>query len=339
MSSRGVTRTGARRGVTLLELLLVMAVLGVALGAGVGMFATLDLGKRQAQGLVKNVLRSAQNSAIARQAPARVRIDVESGVMIAESMETVGTWHFERNSMRGAGGLEGGTSGGTLYIDDGFLGDALYLDGRVGSWAEIPIQLDPAFDFTDGFSIECALRREGTGGGKAIVVAGIAGLDIGNDGRIRGWFVPRLRDKGEDKPGGRILVETEPGVAISGRWLRIKLEYDRAALRIHVDGVPKASFPETTEVWKIERPMYLSGKDYPFHGSIDSLVVSCVAAAEEVPLPETVRFSPDTPTEVRFAAGGGLDRIHHPEPLILTLEFDDGAQKMLFVGTYGTVDG
>ena len=335
--SRRAGRAG--RGVTLLELLLVMAILGIALGAGVGMFATLDLGKQQARGMVKNVLRSAQNSAIARQAPARVRIDAERGVMIAESLEVVGTWHFERNSVAGASGLDGSVSGGTLFIEDGFLGDGLYFDGRVGTWAEIPIQIDPAFDFRDGFSIECALRRDGSGGGQALAIPLVAGIDIGADGRVRGWFTPRVFEKGQEKPGGRIFVDTEPGVAVAGRWTRVKLEYDRAQLRIHVDGVPRASFAESAPVWTVEDALELGGKQHPFQGALDNLVIGCVVASEEVPLPETVRFSPDSPTEVNFAAGGGLDRDRHPEPLILTLEYDDGTERMLFVGTYGTVDG
>ena len=55
---------------TLLELILVMMVLAIVMGGGLGLFAALDVGKRQATGLVKNVLRTAQNSAIARQSPA-----------------------------------------------------------------------------------------------------------------------------------------------------------------------------------------------------------------------------------------------------------------------------
>ena len=328
-----------RRGVTLMELLLVMMILGIALGAGIGMFATLDLGKQQARGFVKNTLRSAQNSAIYRQAPARVRIDSESGIIVAEAMQVIGTWHFERRSVEGVNGLGGKVAGGTLFVEDGFLGEALYLDGKVGSLAEIPIQLDPAFYFGDGFSIECALRREGGGGGQAIDVGNIAGIDIGNDGRVRGWFIPRIQDKGQDKPGGKVLIESEPGLAIEGEWIRVKLDYDRSDLVLSVDNVPVANHDETVAVWHIEKPLYLSGKRFPFRGSVDSLVISCVVATDTVPLPESVRFSPDTPTSIHFAAGGGLDRNHHPEPLLLELEFDDGSTDTLFVGTYGTVDG
>ena len=339
MSSAARTPARARRGVTLLELLLVMAILGVALGAGVGLFATLDLGKSQARGLVKNVLRTAQNSATVRQAPARVRFDVERQRMVAESMQVVGTWHFEGGAVAGVSGMDGALSGGTRFVEDGFLGEALELDGTRGTYAEIPIQHDPAFDFRDGFSVSCALRRAGRAGGQAIAVSDIAGLDVGADGRLRGWFVPLVFQDGSERPGGRVLVETAPGVLRTGEWTRVKLEYDRATLRILVDGVPLAEHRETAPVWKIERPLFVSGTQHPFAGSVDSLVVACVIASEEIPMPDTVRLGGDTPAEVRFAAGGGLDRDHHPEPLILTLEYDDGSREQLFVGTFGTVDG
>ncbi len=324
---------------TLLELLLVMTILAVVLGAGVGAFASLDFGKRQARGFVKNVLRAAQNSAIARQAPARVHVDHARNVITAEAMEVVGTWRFENRSLAGVGGLGGEVSGGTLFVEDGFLGDALYLDGRSGTLAEIPVQIDPAFDFRDGFSIACALRREGGGGGQVVNVSDVAGIDVGNDGRLRGWFIPRVEEKGQIKPGGRVLVESEAGLADVGAWVRVKLEYDRALLTLTVDGLPVAARPEEALVWAIERPLLLSGRSFPYQGAIDDLVISCVVASDETALPDTVRFSPDTPRDVWFAPGGGLDRARHPEPVVLTLEFEDGHRERILVGAYGTVDG
>ncbi len=325
-------------GVTLLELLLVMAVLGIVLGAGVGMFATLDLGQRQARGLVKNILRSAQNSATARQAPARVRIDVESGAITAEAMQVIGTWHFERNRWRGAFNLEGTPNGAADLDPDGFIGSAAAFDGVKGSYVEVPVENEPSFDFSAGFSIECAARRE-PAGGQVVVVGDVAAIEIDNGGTVRGWFVPRIEDKGQPKQGERVLVASEPGLAPTGTWVRIKLEYDRHTLALYVDGVPAASVDEDVAVWPIEKPMYVSGRRYPFHGAIDNVVIGAVVAEETVELPESVKFSGDTPREINFAAGGGLDRDRHPEPLLVTLEYDDGSTRVLFVGTYGTVDG
>ena len=51
---------------TMIELLLVMALLGLMLGAGVGMVSSLDLGRRASVGLVQNILRAARNSALTR---------------------------------------------------------------------------------------------------------------------------------------------------------------------------------------------------------------------------------------------------------------------------------
>jgi len=324
---------------TLMELLLVMAILAVILGTGMGAFATLDFGKRQARGVVKNVLRSAQNSAIARQAPARVHIDADGKTIVAEAMQIVGTWRFEDKQVAGVSGLDGVVSGGTLFVEDGFLGDALYVDGNVGSKAVIPIQRDPIFDFRDGFSIQCELRREDSGGGKPINVGEIAGIDVGNDGRVRGWFIPAVEEKGETKPGGRVLVESEPGLAPVGAWVRVKLEYDRSNLVLTVDGMPAASYDETAAVWRIDQPLSISGKSFPFHGAIDDLVISCVVASDETVLPDSVAFSGDTPRDIWFAPGGGLDRAKHTGPVLMTLEFDDGHREQILVGAYGTVDG
>ncbi len=327
-----------RSGMTLLELMLVMLILGTVLGAGVGVFASLDFGKRQARGFVQNALRAAQNSAIHNQAPARVHIDRARGVLTSEATQVVGTWRFEHKSLEGALGLGGTLSGGAAFVEDGFLGDALYLPGTAGAQAEIPIQTDPAFDFRAGFSIECALRRGGAGGGQAVVAGGIAGIDVGNDGRLRGWFIPRLLEQGEEKPGGRILVESPAGLAPPERWVRVRLEYDRAALTLAVDGVPVASRAESAEVWDLDQPLVLSGKGFPFEGTLDDLVILCVVASEEQALPKSVHFAPDSPEDVWFAAGGGLDAAHHPGPVVLTLEFDGGERETLFVGAYGTVD-
>ena len=40
------------------------------------------------------------------------------------------------------------------------MGDCFHPAGKLHATAEIPLQRDPAFDFTLGFSFECALFRE-----------------------------------------------------------------------------------------------------------------------------------------------------------------------------------
>lgn len=338
-SSRARTAAPALAGVTLLELLLVMAVLGVVLGAGVGMFASLDLGQRQVRGMVKNVLRSAQNSAIARQAPARVRLDREGGKLVAEASEVVGTWHFEGKTVQGAFGLDGTRFGGTWFVEDGYIGDAISFDGKEGSCVEVGVDHLPAFDFRHGFTLEVMARRETAGGGRVLVLGKSICVEITAAGSVRGWFLASVEDEVGEKQGGRVIAESVAGVADPDHWVRIELEYDRSALTLWVDGLLASRVPEQAAVWRTDGPLTFSDRRYAFPGSVDNVVIGTVVASEEVLLPETVRISEDSPSLVVFAPGGGLDRMRHPEPVLIHLDYDDGSRRSVLVGTYGTVDG
>ncbi len=130
---------------TLIELLLVMGLIALLLGFGVGAIAGLDLGTMGASSLVRSTLRSANNWAVARQAPSRVRIDPETGGVVAEGLAVVGTWHFEEEPPRGAFGLDGQLVGAEL-TDNGYIGRALRLvSDNQGACYEIPVHTDPAF--------------------------------------------------------------------------------------------------------------------------------------------------------------------------------------------------
>ena len=96
---------GPRGGFTIMELMVVMLIMGLVLGAGIGVFASFDPGSSAARGLVANALRQARNEAVAHRAPARVAFDPETGSMRSEGYRVVGTWRFEEESLPGAGGV------------------------------------------------------------------------------------------------------------------------------------------------------------------------------------------------------------------------------------------
>jgi len=324
------------QGVTLLELILVMSILALVVGAGLGMFATLDVGERQSVGLVKSVVRTAQNTALTRRSPARVRIDPGNGTVFAEVEEAVGTWHFEGGAIRGAFGMDG-TVSGAEFVKDGFLGDALSFGGRRGAMAEIPVQNDPAFDLAMGFSLTCAVRREGRGGGRLLRLGQSTGIEVYNDGSIRAWFAPVVLQKGRRVRGGRVVIQTPKGIVPTGPWRRLRVDYDRALFRVSVDGRVVAEEEESAEIWPVEGPMILSDRQNPFPGSLDSLVVAVVVASETAVLPAGVTFHPQVPTIVYFDAGGGLDRQRHLDPITLGLVFADGSEAPVHVGFYGAL--
>jgi type II secretory pathway pseudopilin PulG len=322
---------------TLLELLLTMVLLGVMLGIGVGVFSSLDFSRRSALALVQNVVRSARNAALARAAPARVRIDVATGTLAATALDVAGTWRFEGEGLEGAFGIDG-RNAGAEHADEGYLGRALRLSHGRASYVELDAQDDPGFDLREGFAIDCALFLEGPQSGGVLDVGGAAGLGLGGSGTLRAWLTSEVTATGGTaRGGGRILVESQPGALEPGRWQRVRFEYDRRIARLLVDGVEVARTEESAPVWRLEGPLRIGDPRGSIQGLVDDLVVAVVAESEAAVLPPSVRLGPDAPAEVRFDARGHLDREVHAGPLAFQLDFDDGASQMVHIGLYGTV--
>ena len=330
-----------RRGLTLIELMLVMGLLALVLGAGLGSLASLDAGQRAALGLVQNVVRTAHNTAVARRAPARVRIDPTSGSIAAHGSEVVGTWHFEDEELSGAGGFDGvavGFDGATS--EDGFLGRALDLaDAPRGARVEVAVQDDPIYDPAEGFVIELAARLAWPAAGRILSLGGVIVLEVTADGALRGSFRRRTFDSfGAAGTGGPIFAQSRSGVLVPGRWTRIALRYDRRVLGLAVDGVPVAVAFSEEPVAPLAGPLELGGGREGFPGALDELTIALVTGEERATLPPTVHFAASVPRAIEFLAGGALDPLHHQEPVTLALEFDDGRVEQVVVSLYGTVE-
>lgn len=331
-------RSGAGRcaaGMTLVELLMVMALVGLLLGAGVGMLSSLDLESRAVVGRCQNVIRAARNSALARSGSAQVLIDREAGTLTARASEVVGTWHFED---RLAGAREAaGASSGTTFTDAGFIGSGLAVGG--GAFAEFPVQNDPSWEFEHGFAIECAVRVDEPGRLALADLGGAVGITLSGDLGARGWFVPSVAsESGPDRAGGLVAIDLEPGTLRQGRWHRLRFEYDRRVLRLSVDGVPRVRADHDTRVWRMDGPLRIGAERDSGAASLDSLVVSAVAVSESVRLPVGVKFSEDAPAVLRFGPSGHLDRSLHPRAVDFAIDFDGGQRTPLRVGLYGTVE-
>lgn len=327
-------------GMTLLELVLVMFLLALVLGGGVGLFASLDLGKLQAAGLVRSVLRSAQNAAIASGAPARVRLDVATGTLRAEGLVTVGTYHFEERRITGFG--PAGTAEPEDFDEHGFVGACFRPAGKLRAVAEIPLQRDPACDFTHGFALACALYRETASGGRVLTLgppeAPTLALELGSDGSLRGRMLLRQGEAISERRGGSVIIRSEPGLVAIGRWMQVGMRYDRARFELLLDNVRIAAEEQDAFVWRVDAPLVLSDEAVPFPGRIDSLVLQAMVVGEPDALPDSVSFAPGAPKVVQFAASGGLDRGAHFDPPRIALDFQDGSRQTVLVGLYGTVE-
>ena len=325
---------------TLLELLLVMFLLAIVLGLGLGTLTALDLGRPQAAGLVRNVIRSAQNTALASHAPARVRIDPESGRLRAESALVVATYAFENQRVTGFG--PDGAAEPEAFDARGYVGAAFHPAGRAKITAEIPLERDPACDFTLGFVVRVAALRESAASGRILSLGRsdqpTFALDVNKSGALRGRFKTRVGDEASPRPGEAVTLSSPSELVPVGRWVELEMRYDRARFELLIDGVVVAQEESEAYVWRTDGPLVLSDDSQPFPGKLDSLVLSAQVEGDPGILPNSVRFASDSARTIQFAAGGGLDRLVHANVPRVGLLFDDGERLDVSVGFFGTVE-
>lgn len=329
------------RGLTLIELVLVMGLISVVVGIGLGAFSSIDPGRRAAVGLVQNLVRTAHNTAVARRAPARVRIDPADGTIVAEGMDVLGTWHFEGFGLEGGDGLDGIVVGADDLSDaEGYLGGCLDFSASPrGARLEVPVQDDPAFEPREGFSLELSLRPSREGTGRVLSLGGVVELDVAAGGALQASFRRRRSDDlGRTTAGGWVRATTGGGALRPERWSRVAVHYDRRALRVVVDGVQLAVEASEEDVAPLAGPLQIGGETGVFPGRVDELAIAVVTGEVESRLPETVRFRKATPRSIDFVAGGALDPSRHPGPVEIELEFQDGTRDRVLVGIYGTVE-
>lgn len=329
-----------RRGMTLIELLLVMGLLALMLGFGVGAISSIDIGSAGSGSTVRSTMRAASNWSRSRQAPARVRIDLSEGRIAAEGLAVIGTWHFEDVPPEGAFDLDGVLLDAQL-VDDGFVGKALGFTGMPpGASYEVGVHADPAFTITTGFQLQFVMRPEGGRNGRVIRLGDSLEVHAARRFGLRVAMNTQRYDEQTGKPlsAGKAVLDSPPGVLAPNVWNRVLVSYDLHRLRIFVDDLEVAVLEEEGDVVPVKSKMILGGGQRPWEGSLDSLVISAVGAENVSVLPEGVRFHQDSLTEILFDAGGGLDRAQHEGPAVVQLVYDDGRTDTIRINLYGTVE-
>ncbi len=328
-----------RRGLTLLELILTMAILGIVLGVGVGVLAGLDLSSGSGAGWVRGGLRAAHSAALAERAPAALRYDPAERALVTVTQRAVGTWQFERDDLRGARELAAVPFGAVAPVDAGYLGRAVaFSPSRGGAGIELGLALGTAFDPTDGFSVDLALFLAEARSGVVFDMYGVAGLTVAADGGLNAWMRLVREDRADGAVHGRLDLEVPAGQVGLGRWARVVLTYDRSEFTLEVDGRVLAREAERQPLAQGGGRFVLGDGQRPFSGALDALVVRQVELSEPVALPPGLDWPAAGPFEVRFAADGTLDRRLHPEPLVLDLMHLDGFIERVRVSRFGGVE-
>ena len=337
--SRGGPPSSRSRGMTLLELLLVLSIVSLLFGATAGILSGLDVAPKAAVGSVQSILRSARNAALAGGGGASVAIDIQNGSLHARTLDVAGSWHFETPALEGAFGIDGALFGAAL-ADDGFLGHSLVF-GPAGATAKVPIAGLARFDLTDGFALTFALRSEGSDGGDLVDVGGSLGVVLTSAQALRAWMAPWVVDVGgRGTRGARQIIETEAAAVDAGRWSLVRFAYDRQELVLEIDGVvvARSAEPLDAQVSAVDSALVLGDPRGTLAASIDALSLWATTASETYTLDPEVHFGPKTPRHIRFDARGHLERNLHREAAILDLQFADGSARPIRVGLYGIVE-
>ncbi len=336
-----------RGGLTLIELLLVMGLLAVLLGAGLGSLASLNPAERAAVGVVQDALRSAHNSAIARGATARVFFDANRSTLRTEGLEVVGTWHFEDSELTGAEGMAGTFVGmAPTLAQEGWIGAGLDFRGAPrGAEVEFPIQDDPVFDLSRGFAIDFALRPDSLASARLLAIPGVLEIEMEGDGSLT-LSLFRRTDARSPEPGRTTATRSGAGLTLTSRagvlrperWCQLRFTYDHESARILVDGIEVGRLGGDFDLAPLEASLRLAGGATPPPAILDELTISAVVASELIELPGDVIFVKPLPPRVQFGPGGALDPRVHRAPVTLFLEFAGGRREQVRVGLYGSVE-
>ncbi len=323
--ARGLASARSRRGLTLVELMVVIAIITVLMGVGVGVWASFRSGsaRERAYRSLVTACRRAKVFSIEEGASSRLTIfRPKSGThgLQASGMRLVGFWHLETSS-------DPGRPDGPDPLE-GFAGRMLEQVGGV---------------FSDDKGV--IPGRRGTGicfqkGGSIILPAGAMRLPRG--GQISFYLRPVLVDQKQnlltrgrelemtlgsdgriEAQVGSVIIATDGFRLAPERWSRVALSYGPEAVTISVDGVVRARNAADEEVElpdakELDLPLEIGSGEWQIFGTVDEIAVHRSVREGMIILPQDIKILGDV-DELRFEGGGMLDRRFHNGPVRLGL--------------------
>jgi prepilin-type N-terminal cleavage/methylation domain-containing protein len=347
MGSKATPRRSA--GFTMVEMLVVLAILGILMGISIGAFRKSVPSRDVARNAVLDALRQARLFAVAENAPASVHLDLAEGeggwpTVTARGRRTVGGWHLESTALEGWPDAAHG--GGLEEEPKGALGHAVALSDVDPSWVDFGAS--PAFDAEEGFALEFfvkTLRPRSQvlfSKGKGFTLRSEADGALTLEVRVQ-----RLDEQGQKKLL-HLSQKTPAPVLVAGRFVKVVASYDGLEMRLSADDVvaldelaprPEAFAPDR------ESPLVAGSDDAPAGFTLDEVKFG-IFAGDSQPLRDMELGS--GAQAVHFAPDGTLDPRFHQGPVELLLisprtrKPDDppeqrGVETWIRVGTLGDV--
>jgi prepilin-type N-terminal cleavage/methylation domain-containing protein len=328
-------------GMTLVEILVVMAVIAVLFGVGTGVFMGItSVGSREAsQQEILNLLRKARSSALGEERSYVVFEDMGKTARGVIQMP-VGKWDFEdlEDGSTTGGDRKNGRVHNGILDENGRDGNALALSG---GWVDCGNY--PDYNATDGLSVELCVKPTAIRNSMTLLQKGRswrlwlapgdlgmivhASIEVGRSGASKS----QVHLSGDDVP---IPADT---------WTEISFSYDRSLLSLRVNGTEVARIPEVPEFRDDEdededggeetpsqretRPIVrdklehltIGSSDYPIDGLVDTVRVTGVLSGDVVRCPVGVKIECDTDA-IHFY-NGRLDHQFHAGPVTFLIRW------------------
>jgi prepilin-type N-terminal cleavage/methylation domain-containing protein len=313
----------SQRGVTLIELVVVIAILAMMLGLAVVFLknANRDLWVGAAANRASALLRTAHQYSRSSASPAWVVFRPKERTVHLLTRETTGEWHFEDET--GAFGINAQMSAGSVV--PGKVGKALRLGGGMVTCGEI------AYYAPDqGISIEFWLWKRQPRGRQSIISVG--------------KLVELMVDAGGDLSArvGNITVAPQDARLPFKTWCYIQVFYAAGRLLLMVDGKPIGD-AEGSVKWTESMPLVIGGSRGGFNGIIDELRAGVIVPRQKYLLEREVEFSftglkPNAKEEyiVHFDERGRLDATRHRSSVRIEIK-SPVAKHGMEVGVAGTL--
>ncbi|MEI6231583.1 MAG: LamG-like jellyroll fold domain-containing protein [Planctomycetota bacterium] len=320
------------RGVTLLEMIVVIGLITLLLGMGVGSYIAMSKSYKEegAASQIDVILRQVRNSAIGSQSPAWVEINTETRRITPWASRTVALWHFEDcdDFNHTTGSRHNAVLRGAKHDRNGKIGKCArlapgnYVDG--GN--------DPDFDLEDGGYIEAYIRPlsgDFTGDNFIFSKDGAFSLKIGK----KGVLIGEISGDGK-RPLTKVFSKTYR--IAPGRWTKVAFAWDRNVTRVMADDLVLATGPGATP--PVNSNSFIVGSESSsFEGLVDEVRVQAAIAGNKLEVNPTVTITHNTApwNAIYFGSDGALDMRFHGGPVRITLE-SEGRIRGVAVDMFGT---
>jgi len=295
------------RGVTLLELLVVLAVLSILMGMGLGVVQRLRPGGRETRRAIAGLLRAGRLLAVETGRPQVLRIDDGGGRIRLADWVPLLEERFDEDT-----GLPGAIPG--------TLGSARV----VGPEQQLAIEMPAARTGRRvGLRVEMDVRHE-SGSGPLLRLGEALLLEVLPDGSLRA----------EARDEGTLLLELETGPARlpEGRFVELALSWLPGSLVLERAGaIERVARDEDLAPALLAPSVAIGSEDRDLDVVVDELRVWSLDGGEEVRLPSGASIV-RSPTLLEIDPLGRLDRRRHEAPEEIVVEERGGDAETYVVG-------